>query len=75
MSDEQHEQVHDQGTGHMDGDQVANAAAESLHGAKAEEEQYPQPDAAVLPGGGTLIAEPTKRDDGTAGKGRLSDRQ
>jgi hypothetical protein len=75
MSDEQHEQVHDQGTEKLSGDEVANAAAESLHGAKAEEEKYDQPDAVVLPGGGTLIADTTERDDGTAGRGSASSRK
>jgi hypothetical protein len=51
------EQIKDQGTETMSGDEVANAAAESLHGDKAAEEQYPQPAAKVLPGGSTLIAD------------------
>lgn len=63
-SKQQPEQVRDQGTEKISGDQVANAAAESLHGTRAVEEKYDQPDAVVLPGGGTLIAEP----DGDANK-------
>ena len=51
------EQVRDQGTEVMPGEQVANAAAETLHGRKAREEEYEQDDAVVLPGGNTLISE------------------
>lgn len=54
----EHEQVKDTGTVEIPGEQVANAAAESLHGTGAAPEMYAQPDARVLPGGGTLIAEP-----------------
>lgn len=57
-------QVHDKGTETLKGSEVANAAAESLHGTGAQEEQYEQPDAAELPGGSTLIAKPEKGDDG-----------
>jgi hypothetical protein len=71
MSDEQ-KQVHDQGTQRMSGDQIANAAAETLHGSRAELETNEQPDAVILPGGGTLVADTTEHDDGTAGKGSLS---
>lgn len=63
------EQVHDQGTEVMPGEQVANAAAETLHGGKAREEKYEQDDAVVLPGGNTLIAE----RDATADEGEGSD--
>lgn len=52
------EQVHDQGTETMSGSEVANAAAETLHGDRANEEKYEQPDAVELPGGSTLIAAP-----------------
>jgi hypothetical protein len=55
------EQVHDQGTEVMPGEQVANAAAETLHGRKAREEEYEQPDAVVLPGGSTLVSD--REDD------------
>ncbi len=51
------EQVHDKGTEVMPGEQVANAAAETLHGRKAREEEHDQPDAVVLPGGNTLVSE------------------
>ncbi len=50
-------QIHDQGTEKMSGDEVANAAAETLHGDRAAEEVRPQPDATLLPGGSTLIAD------------------
>lgn len=56
-SDKNQNQVHDTATETMSGAEVANAAAESLHGEGAAEEVRPQPDAVVLPaGGGTLIA-------------------
>lgn len=61
MNDDQ-EQVHDQGTRAVPSEQVANAAAESLHGSKAAEERYEQPDARELPGGNTLIADTTSDD-------------
>jgi hypothetical protein len=55
---ENDKQVTDNGTERMDGDEVANAAAETLHGERANEEKHEQPDAIVLPGhGGTLIAD------------------
>lgn len=57
MTKNNDEQVHDQGTEVMPGEQVANAAAETLHGNKAREEQHEQDDAVVLPGGNTLISE------------------
>lgn len=51
------QQVTDKGTEHMSGGEVANAAAETLHGEQAQVEQHEQPDATVLPGnGGTLVA-------------------
>ncbi len=50
-------QIHDQGTEKMSGDEVANAAAETLHGEGAREEVRPQPDATLLPGGSTLVAD------------------
>lgn len=58
-TDDKPEQVHDNGTETMSGDEVASAAAETLHGEQAQEEMYPQPAATVLPGGGsgTLIAD------------------
>lgn len=52
------EQVKDQGTVAVPAEQVANAAAESLHGTRAVEEKYAQPDARALPGGATLVADP-----------------
>jgi hypothetical protein len=52
-------QVKDHGTDHLEPEEVANGAAESLHGANAAEEQYVQPAANVLPGGSTLIAAST----------------
>jgi len=58
-----HKQVHDQGTETLTGAEVANAAAESLHGTGAVEEKYEQPDAAELPGGSTLIAKNDERDE------------
>lgn len=57
MAKDDDEQVRDHGTTAVPADEVANAAAESLHGAGAAEEQYAQPDATELPGG-TLIADP-----------------
>jgi hypothetical protein len=54
--------VEDAGTTDMPGDEVANAAARSLHGDKARPETNEQPDAAMLPGG-TLIAKPADGDD------------
>lgn len=59
--DERDEQVRDHGTTQMSGDEVANAAAETLHGEKAQPEQHEQPDATVLPAGGTLVSD---RPDG-----------
>lgn len=53
------EQVQDTATEHLGPEQVANAAAESLHGEGAREEMYVQPAANVLPGGSTLIADNT----------------
>lgn len=52
------EQVKDQGTTKVPADEVANAAAESLHGARAVKEKYAQPDAVSLVGGSTLISDP-----------------
>ncbi len=57
VHDEQ-EQVHDQGTTDVPAAEVANAAAESLHGARAVKEKYAQPDAKALVGGSTLISDP-----------------
>lgn len=62
-------QVRDQGTTIIPAEDVANAAAESLHGARAVEEKYAQPDAVALPGGATLIADP-KGDSPAAGERR-----
>lgn len=53
------EQVKDQGSMVVRADQVANAAARSLHGSQAVEEKYAQPDARALLGGGTLVSDPT----------------
>lgn len=52
------EQVHDQGSTAVRADEVANAAAQSLHGSQAVEEKYAQPDARALLGGSTLISDP-----------------
>lgn len=57
QNDDDTQQVHDQGTSKMSGDEVANAAAETLHGTSANEEVREQPDATLLPGGNTLIAD------------------
>jgi hypothetical protein len=57
MAKQDDEQVRDTGTEQLSGDEVANAAAETLHGEQAAEEVRPQPDATVLPGGQTLIAD------------------
>jgi hypothetical protein len=62
------EQVKDTGTADIPGDEVANAAAQSLHGARAVKEKFRQPDARALPGGSTLIADPTQSDPPTAGE-------
>jgi hypothetical protein len=57
-SQDDNAQIHDSATETMSGSEVANAAAETLHGEHAAEEARPQPDATVLPaGGGTLIAQ------------------
>ena len=40
----------------------ANAAAEALHGDKANREQYVQPAAVELPGGGTLISDSSEAE-------------
>lgn len=52
------EQVHDKGTVKVPASKVANAAAETLHGARAVKEKYAQPDAKALVGGATLISDP-----------------
>lgn len=52
------EQVQDQGTTAVPADQVANAAARSLHGTGAVKEKYAQPDAVSLVGGSTLVSDP-----------------
>lgn len=41
---------------HLSGEQVANGAADALHGDRANVEQFEQPDATVLPSS-TLIAD------------------
>jgi hypothetical protein len=64
--DEQ-EQVRDQGTTDVPAAEVANAAAESLHGARAVKEKYAQPDAKALVGGSTLISDP-KGENPSAGE-------
>ena len=51
------QQVTDNATEKLSGAEVANAAAETLHGEQAAEEVRPQPDATLLPGGQTLIAD------------------
>ena len=57
MAEQDEPRVADRGTEHMDGSEIANAAADTLHGKRANEEMYPQPDATALPAnGGTLIA-------------------
>lgn len=55
--DDRATQVQDTATGHLGPDEVANAAAASLHGDSARREQYVQPAASELPGGSTLIAD------------------
>jgi hypothetical protein len=54
-------------TDHLTGEEIANGAADALHGGRANEEKYEQPDATVLPSS-TLIAdnapgEPSGRRD------------
>jgi hypothetical protein len=49
--------VQDTATEHLGPDEVANAAASSLHGEAARREMYVQPAASELPGGNTLIAD------------------
>lgn len=61
------EQIKDQGSTAVRADQVANAAAQSLHGANAVEEKYAQPDAVSLVGGSTLVSDP-KGDNPRAGE-------
>lgn len=61
------EQVADQGSTKVPADRVANAAAQSLHGANAVEEKYAQPDAVSLVGGSTLVSDP-KGDNPRAGE-------
>jgi hypothetical protein len=51
-------QVEDTGSTAVPAEEVANAAAKSLHGRNAVEEKYAQPDARALVGGATLIADP-----------------
>lgn len=60
--DDDNEQVKDTGTREVPADEVANAAAETLHGDRAREEQYPQSDATELPGGNTLVANEPQPD-------------
>ncbi len=64
------QQVKDTATEHMSPDEVANAAAESLHGPRAQEEQYVQPAANALPGGSTLIADSTDAEAAREGERR-----
>lgn len=66
------EQVKDHATEHMSPEQVANAAAESLHGEGANREQYVQPAANELPGGGTLIADNTEAEAKAEGTKRAA---
>lgn len=61
------EQVRDTGSTAVPAEQVANAAAQSLHGGNAVEEKYAQPDARALVGGSTLISDP-KGDNPSAGE-------
>jgi hypothetical protein len=62
------DQIKDKATTKLTGDEVANGAAETLHGTGAVEERYAQPDAHLLPGGNTLIAdEPAVVSGTTAG--------
>lgn len=63
------EQVRDQGTTMVPAEEVANGAAETLHGARAVEEKYAQPDAVALVGGNTLVSDP-RGDNPAAGERR-----
>jgi hypothetical protein len=67
---DEREQVQDNATNHLGPDEVANGAAESLHGAKANEEKYVQPAANELPGGSTLIAASTDAEAAREGEKR-----
>lgn len=58
-------QVKDTGTEHVSGDEIANAAAETLHGDRAQPEHYEQSDATVLPGGSTFVADEPQSGDRT----------
>lgn len=51
-------QVTDKGSTKVPAGRVANAAAQSLHGANAVPEKFAQPDAKALVGGSTLISDP-----------------
>jgi hypothetical protein len=64
------EQVKDQASEHLSPDEVANAAAESLHGDGAVKEQYVQPAANALAGGNTLIAASTDAEAAKEGERR-----
>jgi hypothetical protein len=71
-NDKNNEQVKDHATEHMSPEQVANAAASSLHGDGATREQYVQPAANQLPGDGTLIAASTEAESAKEGTKRAS---
>jgi hypothetical protein len=58
QGDGNREQVEDHGTTKVSADEVANAAAKSLHGGRAVPEKFAQPDAVSLVGGSTLISDP-----------------
>lgn len=67
---DEREQVQDHATTRLAPDEVANGAAESLHGAKANPEKYVQPAANELPGGSTLIAASTEAEAAHEGERR-----
>ncbi len=64
------EQVPDHATTKLTGEEVANGAAETLHGNSAVEEQYRQPEASLLPGGSTLVSAEGPADPDKIGERR-----
>lgn len=68
--DDRATQVQDTATEHLGPDEVANAAASSLHGDNARREQYVQPAASELPGGSTLIADSSPAEAAREGEKR-----
>lgn len=63
-------QVQDHASEHLSPEEVANAAAESLHGDKANREKYVQPAANALAGGNTLISASTDAEAAKEGDRR-----